>query len=248
MTAIVLVRGVRDLRLQTPDLSMDRLMSWRVIAIGVPNFLEGLAMWGVNLFVLIFIGQIERSTAAAGGAGQGLQGAHIISVQWESISFLPGFAMGTAAGALAGQYIGAGNGRLAQRAILACTAVACAIMGACGVIFMTQGGWLTSLISREAVHLEHTPRLLFICGTVQVFFAVTMVLRQGMRGVGDAKWTFFITTVSSYLVRLPAAWLLGIHFRLGIEGIWIALCGELVVRCALFAARFVHGGWKAVRV
>ena len=223
-------------------------MVWRIVALGVPNFLEGLAMWGVNLFVLIFIGQIERATATTGGAGQGLQGAHIISVQWESISFLPGFAMGTAAGALAGQYIGAGNPRLAQRAILACTGVACAIMGICGVVFMTQGAWLTSLISREAVHLEHAPRLLFICGTVQVFFAVTMVFRQGMRGVGDAMWTFLITTSSSYLVRLPAAWALGIYLGWGIEGIWIALCGELVVRSGLFAARFVHGGWKTIRV
>ena len=92
------------------------------------------------------------------------------------------------------------------------------------------------------------PKLLFICGTVQVFFAMTMVIRQGLRGVGDATWMFIITTVSSYGIRLPAAWLLGVHLGWGIEGIWYALCGELIVRCGLFIAQFVNGGWKRVRV
>ena len=50
---------------------------------------------------------------------EGLQGAHIIAVQWEALSFLPGFAMGTAAGAMAGQYLGARNPVMAQKSIIA---------------------------------------------------------------------------------------------------------------------------------
>lgn len=222
-------------------------MTRRITRLGVPNFFEGLAMWGVNLFVLIFIGQIAKRAVDDGG-GEGLQGAHIIAVQWEALSFLPGFAMGTAAGALAGQYLGAGNPRMAQRAVIACTGVACAIMGLFGVLFMTQGAWLTSIISSEPIHLEHAPRLLFIAGVIQVFFAIAMVVRQGLRGAGDAIWPFVITSVSSYAVRLPAAWLLGVYLGLGIEGIWLALCGELVIRSAMFSARFLHGGWKTLRV
>lgn len=247
MTVLVLVRGVKDLRLETSHLTPDRVMTRRIVRLGVPNFFEGLAMWGVNLIVLVFIGQIAR-TSASNGVGEGLQGAHIIAVQWEAISFLPGFAMGTAAGALAGQYLGAGNARMAQRAIVACTGIACVIMGLFGVLFMTQGEWLTSIISREPIHLETAPRLLFICGIIQVFFAITMVVRQGLRGSGDTVWPFLITTVSSYFVRLPAAWLLGVVLGLGLEGIWYALCGELVVRSIMFSARFLHGGWKRLQV
>ena len=33
----------------------------------------------------------------------------------------------------------------------------------------------------------------------------TMVVRQGLRGVGDTRWCFLITTFSSYAIRLPAA-------------------------------------------
>jgi MATE family multidrug resistance protein len=64
-----------------------------------------------------------------------------------------------------------------------------------------------------------------------------------LRGTGDTTWVLLITTGSSYLIRLPLAWLFGIYLELGLVGIWIGLCGELVIRAMLFLARFLHGGW-----
>ncbi|MCZ6835148.1 MAG: MATE family efflux transporter, partial [Planctomycetota bacterium] len=244
MTLKVLMKGVHDLKLHAAQLPPRRSMFKRIIRVGVPNFFEGISMWAVNLFVLMFIGIIAQASVS----GEGFLGAHIIAVQWEAFSFLPGFAIGTAAGALAGQYLGAGNPRMAQQAMVACTMMAVVIMGLMGLVFMFGGHWLTSIVSNKAIHLENTPQLLFIGGATQVFFAITMVIRQGLRGVGDARWTFIITTVSSYGVRLPAAYLLGVTFELGLVGVWYALCGEFVVRATLFSARLFHGGWKHIKV
>jgi Na+-driven multidrug efflux pump len=219
-------------------------MTRRIVRVGIPSFFEGFAMWAVQLFVMHFIGLADR---AHGGTG-GLVGAHTIAVQWEAFSFLPGFAMGTAAGAVAGQYLGAGNAPMARRAIWACTGVGVAIMGSLGVVFMTQGNLLTRVISREPIHLDVVPKILLICGMVQVFFALAMVVRNGLRGVGDTTWILGITLVSCYLVRLPAAYLLGVTFQLGLVGIWLGLCGELVVRGLLFLARFVWGRWERLRI
>lgn len=248
LTLAVLRRGVKDLRLTGADLRPDGSMCWRMTRVGVPNFLEGIAMWAVNLFVMNFIGQIALRQAVEGEPKEGLIGAHLITVQWEAISFLPGFAMGTAAGALAGQYLGAGNARMARRAILACTWCAVTFMGLMGLVFIFEGEPLTMLISRQEIHVRHVPNLLILCGLVQVFFAIVMVLRQGLRGAGDANWTLFITFVSCYFVRLPAAYILGVSLGFGIEGVWMALCGELVIRAGLFALRFFHGGWQTIRV
>jgi putative MATE family efflux protein len=243
-TIWVLRRGVKDLRLKPGYLGVSRHMSYRIVRVGVPNFMEGVAMWGVNLFILMFIGWIELSENTGGG----LQGAHIIAVQWEAFSFLPGFAIGIAAGALAGQYLGAGNAEMARKAIIACTSIGAFIMTALGVLFILEAELLTRIISSDPIHMAQTPPILRLCGAVQIFFAVTMVVRQGLRGVGDTRWTFIITTVSSYGVRLPAAWLLGVYLEMGLFGIWIALCGEIIVRSLLFLARFIHGGWTRIRV
>jgi putative MATE family efflux protein len=248
LTWRALARGVKDLKLQTDQMLPEAGMIWRVVRIGVPNFAEGIAMWAVNLFVLQFIGQIAMRAASNGEPGQGLQGAHVIAVQWEAFSFLPGFAIGTAAGALAGQYLGAGNAQMARRAVIVCTVAAMVVMGLLGIIFMIFGRPLTAIISDQPVHLNHVPNLLLICGAVQVFFALAMVVRQGLRGAGDSLWVFFITTFSSYAVRLPLSYMLGVAMGLGIEGIWLGLCGELVIRGLLFTARFVHGGWMRIKV
>ncbi len=247
-TAAVLLRGVKDLKVSRLALKPERSMSWRVIRIGIPNFLEGVAMWGVNLFVLGFIGVIALTEGIDGIPREGLVGAHTIAVQWEAFSFLPGFAMGTAAGALAGQYLGAGNPQMARRAIVVCTLVACGFMSLVGGGFMFFGRPLTAVISDQPVHLEEVPKLLFICGLVQIFFALVMVVRQALRGVGDTRAVLAITVLSSYGLRLPLAWYLGVHLGYGLAGIWMGLCGELVVRGSLFLGRFLHGGWAKIRV
>lgn len=248
LTLWVMRRGVKDLRLEFEGARIRPAMIRRIVRLGVPNFAEGMAMWGVNLFVMRFIGMVAAAGAADGEVRQGLIGAHVIAIQWEAFSFLPGFAMGTAAGALAGQYLGAGHPLMARRAIEACTLVGAAIMGTFGIVFMTAGDTLTQIISDDPLYLRYTPNLLFICGSVQVFFALTMVVRQGLRGVGDVRWTLLITVVSSYFVRLPLAYLLGVSLGYGLEGIWFGLCGELVIRGAMFAGRFASSGWERVRV
>jgi len=247
MTWRVLRRGVKDLHLERSEMRFDRAMSWRIARVGVPNFLEGLAMWTVNLFVLGFIGR-----AAELGIGtttkDGLVGAHIITVQWEAFSFLPGFAMGTAAGALAGQYLGAGSAAMARRAIWRCTLIGMGIMGTMGVCFMLFGHALTKIISDDPVHLELVPKCLFASGCIQVFFALAMVVRNGLRGVGDTKWILGITVFGCYAIRLPLAWYLGIHLGHGLVGIWWGLMLELAARGAMFLARFRYGAWEQVRV
>lgn len=244
LTLMVLFRGVHSMHLDMRETPLDPPMVKRIVRVGVPSFFEGISMWAVNILVLVFIGMIARRHSNGGG----LQGAHLIAVQWESFSFLPGFAIGTAAGALAGQYLGAGNPAMAKRSILACAGATVCVMTAVGLVFIFKGEWLTSIVSRQDVHLAQVPPLLVICGLAQAFFAVTMVMRQGLRGVGDTTWTLIITTSSCYGVRLPAVFLFGVLLDGGLRGVWIGLCGELAVRAALFSWRFFQGGWMKLKV
>ena len=245
---IVMIIGVKDLKLDVRKLMPRLLMFWRILRVGVPNFIEGTAMWSANLFVMMFIGMIAVAESVDGVPMQGLVGAHVIAIQWEAFSFLPGFAMGTAAAALAGQYLGAKNPAMARRAIVRCVYVGMIMMGTLGLAFIFFGEQLTRVISDEPVYLDRVPDLLLICGLIQVFFALNMIIRQALRGVGDTRWTLLITVVSTYGIRLPAAWFLGVYMGMGLTGIWIGLCGELVVRGCLFTARFLHGGWQRIQV
>jgi putative MATE family efflux protein len=233
----------------------------RLVRLGVPNFIETFGMWAGNFIVIIFVGWM----------GAGLLGAHMIAIRIEAMSFLPGFAMGIAAATLAGQYLGAKRPDMARRAIILCALIASGVMGSLGAAFMLIPEQLVGLISAQPIHLEQTPELLFICGIVQIPFALGIVFRQSMRGAGDVKVVMALTWISTYAIRLPLAYLLsGVDITRtiqtaegpireiifenpspldwGITGLWIGLCADLFLRGAMFTARFVQGGWSRIRV
>ncbi len=239
----LVLRGVKDLRLELGRTKPDGSMIRRIIRVGLPGFADGMGMWVGNLFVLGVIGIIAAQQGIAG-----IQGAHAIAIRWESFSFLPGFAIGTAAGTIAGQMLGAGNVEGAKRAMAACALLGCSVMGAFGALFILEGEFLTRIISDDPIHLKYTPIFLVLGGATMVFFSLAMVLRQGMRGAGDTRTSMFITYGSTYLIRLPAAYLLGVTLGLGMVGVWWALCGELVIRGILYLAAFYHGRWSRITV
>jgi len=107
---------------------------------------------------------------------------------------------------------------------------------------------LTKIISDDPVHLDLVPKCLLACGSIQAFFALAMVVRNGLRGVGDTKWILGITVFGCYFVRLPLAWYLGVHLGYGLQGIWWGLSAELAVRGLMFLARYRYGAWERVRV
>jgi putative MATE family efflux protein len=228
LTWVVMHRGVKDFKISRADLRVRGPMMRRIATIGIPNMLEGGVMWlTTSIGVVWFIGEVAAAEGVGGVPRQGLFGAHMIAVRWEAFSFLPGFAMGTAAGALAGQYLGAGSAVLARRAIMLCLWIGIAIMAAFGVVFMLFGTELAQFMTRDPVAVEEVPKLLFICGLVQVPFALGIVLRQALKGCGDTRWTFVITLFSMVLIRIPLAWLFGVVLEMGLAGIWIGLCVEL---------------------
>ncbi len=240
---------------------------WRLVRLGIPNFLETFGLWIGNFFIIVFVGLLSRQLDR-----EGLLGSHLIGIRIEAFSFLPGFAMGTAAAALAGQYLGMKRPDLARTAIIRCTAIAAILMGSLGVFFITIPSQITRALSDVPSHEEMVPDLLIICGIVQIPFALSIVFRSAMRGAGDVRFVMFLTWFTTYAIRLPMAYVIsGVdipipHFLGGgilenprlleswfglepsLKALWIALCSEMCIRGVLFTLRFVHGGWATKKV
>ncbi len=249
----LLASGKSGVRLKRRRLIPHRVTLYRLVRLGVPNYLETLGMWLGNFGVLLIVGQL----------GASMLGQHIVAIRVESISFMPGFAMGMAAATLAGQYLGAGSSEFARRAIGRCALIGGVLMGLLGLVFLFMPRIVVGLFSSLPEHMDQTPELLMICGAVQLPFGLMLVMRGGLRGAGDVRVVMAITWVTTYLVRLPAVYFLsGIDItlpngmvivnpspsELGLVGVWFALCGELVVRFFAFGARYVNGAWVMAKV
>jgi putative MATE family efflux protein len=276
LITVFLLRGRSGILLKRRWLKPHTTTLKRLLRLGAPNFAESLGMWVGNFMVVMFVGWLGVAAQVAGGDGNGIFGAHIWGIRIEAFSFLPGFAMGMAAATLAGQYLGAGSASRARSAILRCTFIGTGVMAIMGLMFMLIPQQIIGLFTAQPVHLELVPRLLVICGAVQIPFGIALVIRSALRGAGDVKFVMFITWFATYAMRLPLAYALSgvdiyrkeiletgeiVHVMIfenpfpeiegvtgGLGGLWLGLCLELILRGALFAGRFIHGGWSKVRV
>lgn len=239
----VMIRGRLPIRLHAHRLRPHWHTMRRIIRVAIPSALENSGSWVGNALVGMIVGWI-----AARDQVVGLMGAHIIAVRIESISFLPGVAMGTAAATLAGQYLGLGDPLRAKRAAVLCWMVAGVLMSLMGLVFIAFPEQLAGLLTNEAALYERAAPLIRICGFIQFFFASYLVLSQSLRGAGDTRSPMAITYASTFLIRLPAAYVIGYVLDYGLTGVWLALCGELAVRGVIYIVWFYRGKWLDVEV
>ena len=72
-------------------------------------------------------------------------------------------------------------------------------------------------------------------------YAVSISASGAMRGAGDTLVPSLLNLISMWGVRITAAALLAP--RLGLTGVWLAMCGELCVRGILFLVRLLRERW-----
>lgn len=73
-------------------------------------------------------------------------------------------------------------------------------------------------------------------------------LSNGLRSVGDVKFTMYVSIISTIVVRLFLSWLLGIVFDMGVIGIALAMVSDWIVRAVIFLWRQKSGKWKNFQV
>ena len=242
ITVAVLMGGWGGIRLHAHRLRPHASTLRRVARVGFANVLEGMGIWSGNFILLATVGKIDST-----GRGVPLA-AHIVAIRIEAISFLPSFAVGIAASTLAGQYLGLSDPDRARRAVNLCWHAVLVVMVVLGAVFYFFAEGLTRLVTDQPEVLAQAPALLRTCGPVQVFLGSAIVLSNALRGAGDTRMTMKLTYLTIFLVRVPLAYLLAIPLGLGLHGLWIGLCTELVFRGVVFSARYLHGGWVRVRV
>jgi putative MATE family efflux protein len=248
---VCLLRGRAGLQLSWRSLRPDRELLRRILRIGLPGGLDQLGVLGCHLVYASIINRLGTQATAAHGMG----------IQIEALSFLPGSAFMVAAATLAGQSLGATDPRAATRGILHSWIAAASIMGLAGIVFYFFGGRLAEFFNggQPSDVTRQVGELLRIIAVGTVFHGTLMVLTGGLRGAGDTRWPLLITLLGLGCIRLPlAAWLAWSEVPLGplvlpglgwgVQGAWIAMVSDIIVRTVLVVLRFLHGGWRHVAV
>ena len=117
------------------------------------------------------------------------------------------------------------------------------------VLLMSAMAVLMFLLAPAVFHLL-TPdpdvqalgvQVLRIEAFAEPLYAVSIAAAGAMRGAGDTLIPSLLNLASMWGVRISTAALLAP--RLGLVGVWLAMCGELCVRGLLFLIRLLRGRW-----
>jgi putative MATE family efflux protein len=212
----------------------------RILRVGAPQSLEIAGMWLIHAFGIRTIAGLKIN---------GALGSHILAIRIESMSFLPGFAIATAAAALAGQYLGAGSKEMAVRAVRTCWIAAVILMSCVGVLFVLGRYQLIGLMAPGSqLHLEVASPLLIVCALAQPFFATCIILKTSMRGAGATRTVMVWAFSSMVFYRVGVLWALAHFTDLTLTGVWMVLSVDLFTQALIFSRLHFGGRWLDARV
>ena len=74
-----------------------------------------------------------------------------------------------------------------------------------------------------------------------------IVMVRNLQAVGDVRFPVLVGIASQWIVGVGVAWLLGIHFGLGLVGVWMAFALDENLRAVIFVIRWKRGGWRHIK-
>jgi Na+-driven multidrug efflux pump len=197
-------------------------------------------IWTANFIIVGVINKMDPTNVAGS--------AHIITIRLESMSFLIGFAFAMAAATMVGQSLGMNNPARAKRSAYLAYAAGGGTMAFMGLLFIFFSRHLANFLAEDPAIVGLASQCLFITGFAQLGFAASMIFSSALRGAGDTVSVMIINLACILGLRLTGALLVARYFQLGLVAIWLVLAGELMIRGFAIFLRFLHGGWRHVKV
>lgn len=199
--------------------------------IAVPMTAEHIIFCGAQIMITIIVAPLGAIAIAA----------NAFAVTAESLCYMPGFGIGEAATTLCGQSFGAGRFNLVKRFCHLTTGLGMGIMTLMGGVMFVCAPLMMEILTPVAAIAHLGTEVLRIEAWAEPMYAASIVAYGAFVGVGDTLIPAVMNFGSIWLVRIPLAALLAP--AVGLRGVWIAMCAELIFRGIIFLWRMRFGKW-----
>jgi len=121
-----------------------------------------------------------------------------------------------------------------------------------GILISTSMAILGALFAKPLLsiftdnqHIIHTGSLLLMCTIIlEPGRAFNLIVISSLRAAGDVKFPVMMGILSMWGVSIPIAYILGIHFELGLVGVWIGFIADEWIRGLLMLWRWRSRKWE----
>jgi putative MATE family efflux protein len=226
------------LTLTRQDFAWDANRLRQATRLGLPAAAEQIVL---QLGLLIYVKFIVDFGTVALSAYQ-------VGMRVLALSFIPNMGFSTAAAALIGQNLGAGQKPEAKQAGWICTWWAIVSMCSIGVIYILLSRPLAAIFVTDPEVIELGALFIRIVGYCQIGMAIHFTLAGALRGAGDTRWPLLITVIGMYGCRIPATWILTHFLGAGLLATWNLLFLDYAVRIVGILLRYGRGKWLDTKV
>ncbi len=210
----------------------------KIIDIGIPSMIEQLVM---RAGMIIY----AKTVASLGTIAYA---THQVCMNIQALSFMNGQAFAVSATSLVGQSLGRRRPDMAQAYCSRTQRIGFAVAVLIAVAFFFFGSQIVWLYNDDPQIVDLGASILKLVAFMQPLQSSQFILAGGLRGAGDTRATAIITFITVLLVRPGIAMLLIYVFHWGLEGAWIALVADQLLRTILVFARYQSGKWKNAKL
>jgi Na+-driven multidrug efflux pump len=156
--------------------------------------------------------------------------------------------LGSGAGVLVGQNLGAKKPERAERGAWLAVAIVEIFMLLCGILLLLFANNIISIFTTDPELVKIGATFLRIATAGYVVMALTTVLQNCISSAGDTIPNMIISIVAIWAIQLPLAWWLPNHTHLGVYGVRWAIVIATIATAAATLLYFRTGRWKTKRV
>lgn len=201
------------------------------LKVSTPMTIEHAIISGAQIMVMVIVAPLGVVSIAA----------YSFAITAEALCYMPGYGIADAATTLTGQSYGAGRKDLAKSFGYIAVTFGMVIMTFMGIIMWLTAPALMDIFTPVKEIAALGAEVLRIEAWAEPMFAASIVAYGVMIGVGDTIVPACMNFGSIWLVRIPLAAVMAPS--LGLKGVFIAMCGELCLRGAVFLYRLLRGQW-----
>lgn len=206
-----------------------------ILAVGVPTAGENLSYNVSQIAIFAMIARMGTDALAAVG----------IVVAVLRYIFMPGISIGNGAQIKVGYLVGAGRQDEAKGKVYVYFAVGFVI----SLLLVASAGLMRE---RLLGIFTHDPKLIALAASVLLVAAIhepgrnfNTIIIPALKGAGDVRFPVYVGIVSMWGISVAGAWLLGLHWGLGLVGVWIAMALDEWLRGLVMLWRWKSGAWKS---
>ncbi|HEX2571415.1 MAG TPA: MATE family efflux transporter [Polyangia bacterium] len=205
-----------------------------------------LAMSGFGFFMYV----VDQLDLRAGHvAGEGIYKAATSNIiNFFQLVFISCIAYGSATATLVGQNMGARKIDAAENYVWTSAKIGAVLFTAVGLLTCLYPHAIMALWSKDQAVIEVATPILRVLGACEPVACLALVFTYALYGAGNARFVMVVEGSLHFTCLMPASYLLGLVFGLGIWGVWIAMMAYIVLMACIMAAKFTTGTWKAIHI